>query len=1089
MATRTVISGERLLAKAKFLVICCVLLACCSGMTLLAQTETGTVSGLITDSQGAIVPGAEVQLQSVQRGNSQTVTTNDAGLYVFATVQPGSYQITVRKQGFKQVDLLGMIVNVQDHVEQNFKLELGSVSESITVNGSGLTINTTDASVSTVVDREFVENMPLNGRSFQSLILLAPGVLTTSPQVGAEGGVSGEFSVNGQRTDANSFTVDGLSGNNGVNPGNGSSAASAGGLPASTALGTTQALVSIDALQEFRISTSTYSAEYGRHPGAQISFQTRSGTNDWHGTAFDYFRNTVLDANNWFNTANNPVIPKPAERQNDFGGVLGGPIEIPKLYSGKDRLFFFFSYEGLRLTQPQATQIVYVPSNGTNNTATYSNPLYQNLRANAPAVLQPLLNAFPKPNCTIQENPQCIDYGDGLSPYLVSTSLPSDLDAISVRVDYQVAPRLRLFFRYADTPSSAVASVTTYTQATNFKTQTLAFGVDSTLSPSSSNQFRLGYSPTSGVTAYGLTTLGGGVPLNLLALQGGSGYSQTLLIFPNGEFTQLPQGRFGNRQHQWNVTDTYDWTHGAHNFHAGVDYLRTTSYLNQPGGLSEFPWDLYIYESASNVLLNSLNLGVVQAAGEQDPAFTNFSVFVQDEWRLDSRINLSLGLRWELNPPPTVVGGTQQRTVNGNISDPASLALAPVGTPLYKTTYYNFAPRLGVAAVLRGEPGNETVLRAGGGVFFDTGQDFQGLYGFGYSPGLGAVAVYSPSPGNSVAFPFTPAQMNVVSSLAPPYPTMYVPSRSLQLPYTLQWNVSVEQALGKAQSITLGYVGSNGRRLLEVQSYSLASLNPDFTTVYRYQNGLSSSYNALQLQYKRTLTRSLQVLAAYTWSHALDYESQDATAVPYQRGNSDFDVRNNFTTALSYNLPSHYGERWQQTILGGWGTDLRFTARSGFPVELEGPQLTDALGHQYYSPLNYDGGNPYIYEAGIPGGREFNPAVFSVPLAGENGNSPRNFLRGFGENDIDFAIRREFPLKEQLHLQFRAEAFNLFNHTNFGTVNTTCGTSTPGAVCTNPLLGQATDTLANALGVGGGLSQLYQQGGPRSFQLALKLIF
>jgi hypothetical protein len=187
--------------------------------------------------------------------------------------------------------------------------------------------------------------------------------------------------------------------------------------------------------------------------------------------------------------------------------------------------------------------------------------------------------------------------------------------------------------------------------------------------------------------------------------------------------------------------------------------------------------------------------------------------------------------------------------------------------------------------------------------------------------------------------------MNVVPSLAPPYSLMEFPSRSLQLPYTLQWNVSVEQALGTAQSVTLGYVGSNGRRLLELQYYpNLASLNPDFTQVERYQNGLTSSYNALQLQYKRTLSRGLQVLAAYTWSHALDYESQDFTIEPYQRGNSDFDVRNNFTTALSYNLPIHYGERWQQAVLGGWGTDLRLTARTGFPVELKGPLRTDAQG-------------------------------------------------------------------------------------------------------------------------------------------------
>jgi hypothetical protein len=1050
-----------------------------------AQSTNASLTGFVDDPAKALLSGVSITAINTETGVRAQTFTNSSGQYVLPNLIPGTYRVEVDKQGFRGVIEAGLVLHVQDIVQMNFHMAIGSASETVSVDAGGNQINTTDASVSTVVDRQFVEDMPLNGRSFQSLILLAPGVLTTSPQVGTVLGENGEFSVNGQRTDSNSFSIDGLSGNNGAFASSSAAAAgSAGGLPSSTALGTTQALVSIDALQEFRISTSTYSAEYGRQPGAQISFQTRSGTNDFHGTAFEYLRNTVLDANNWFNDDNNPVIPKTPERQNDFGGVFGGPIDIPKLYSGKDRLFFFFSYEGLRLTQPQAATITYVPSNGTDNTATYSNPLYKNLRANAPAALQPVLNAFPKPNCTIAENPQCIDYGDGLSPYIVSTSLPSSLDSISARVDFQAAPWLRLFFRYADTPSSAVTSVTTFTDATNFKTQTVAFGADSTISASSSNQFRLGYSPTIGATTYGSTTLGGGIPFNLLALQGGSGQGIFGFDFPNGETPGLAQAYYGTRQHQWNLTDTYSWTHGAHNFRAGLNYLRTTSYLNQPG-FSFFPFDYYIYESASSILQNSLDYGQVEVASEQDPAFTTFSAFIQDEWRLNRRLGLSLGVRWELNPPPSVVGGTQQRTLDGNISDPSTLTLAAAGTPLYKTTYYNFAPRLGVAAILRGQPENETVLRAGGGVYFDTGQDFYELYGQGLSPGLRALAVYGGS--TTAAFPFTSSQMNVVPSLAPPYEQMFVVSRSLQLPYTLQWNVSVEQALGKAQSFTVGYVGSNGRRLLELQAYVLSSLNPDFTSVEIYQNGLTSNYNALQTQYKRTLSRGLQVLAAYTWSHALDYASQDAGILPYQYGNSDFDVRNNFTTALSYNLPGQYGERWQQTILGGWGTDLQFTARTGFPVQLSGPEGRDPSGNVYFSMLNYNSSDPYLYKSGIPGGRQFNPAVFSVPLAGESGNSPRNFLRGFGENEINLAIRREFPLKEQLHLQFRAEAFNLFNHPNFGSLNLTCGTSTPGATCTNPLLGQATDTLANALG--GGLSQLYQQGGPRSLQLAVKLIF
>src|SRR5437764_982441 len=244
----------------------------------------------------------------------------------------------VRKEGFKEIAIKEFQLFVQDKLEQNFALEIGSVSESVTVNANEVNINTTDASVSTVVDQTYIKNMPLNGRSFQDLILLTPGIVTQSSQSGANfntgPGITGEFSVNGQRAEANNYTVDGVSGNvgaaaDGVALINGASAS--GSLPAATALGTTQALVSVDDLQEFRVSSSSYSAEYGRNPGGQFAFETKSGTNQWHGTAYDYVRNDFFDANDWFNNYQN--VKEPALRQNDFGGTVGGPIRIPHLYN------------------------------------------------------------------------------------------------------------------------------------------------------------------------------------------------------------------------------------------------------------------------------------------------------------------------------------------------------------------------------------------------------------------------------------------------------------------------------------------------------------------------------------------------------------------------------------------------------------------------------------------------------------------------------------------------------------------------------------------------------------------------------------
>ncbi len=267
---------------------------------LYAQSETASISGRVTDPNGGVVPNTTVEAIQEDTNVKATTQTNGDGLYYFASLHPANYRVIVSKDGFKQVIQADVILHVQDALTLNFALQLGSVSESITVTADHSNINTTDASVGTVVDRNFVENIPLNGRSFQSLILLTPGVTAV---LGASTNVSGEFSVNGQRTETNYYMVDGVSANSGMTNIN-----YMGGTPGETTLGTTQSLVSIDALQEFRINTSTYSAEYGRTPGAQISFQTRSGTNTWHGSLFDYFRNGALDSNNWFNVS---VVARP----------------------------------------------------------------------------------------------------------------------------------------------------------------------------------------------------------------------------------------------------------------------------------------------------------------------------------------------------------------------------------------------------------------------------------------------------------------------------------------------------------------------------------------------------------------------------------------------------------------------------------------------------------------------------------------------------------------------------------------------------------------------------------------------------------
>src|SRR5436190_304453 len=379
---------------------------------LRAQSTNASLTGRVSDPQKALIADAKVAAISTSTNVRAETTTNGSGEYYLANLAPAVYRIEIEKPGFKKLVKPDLVLHVQDALKLDFEMTLGDVSETVTVEAGSPLVNTESATVSTVIDRTFVENLPLNGRSFQTLIALTPGVVFTATTFNDQG----QFSVNGQRADANYFTVDGVSANFGVT-GFGSMVQTAGGAqPALSASGGTNSLVSVDAMQEFRVQTSSFTPEFGRTPGGQISIVTRSGTSAFHGTLFEYFRNSVLDARDWFVNANG--LAKPQERQNDFGGVFGGPLR-------KDRAFFFFSYEGLRLRQP-STQQTAVPDAAA--------------RQQAPLAIRPYLNAFPVANGP--------SVGTGLAQFNASYSNPSTLNATSIRLDHTINSKLSLFGRY-----------------------------------------------------------------------------------------------------------------------------------------------------------------------------------------------------------------------------------------------------------------------------------------------------------------------------------------------------------------------------------------------------------------------------------------------------------------------------------------------------------------------------------------------------------------------------------------------------------------------------------------------------------------
>ena len=1028
----------------------------------LGFAQSAQIQGQVADSTGAVIPKATVRIVNQSTGTERKVATNGSGQYDVPGLDPSVYKIFVQAPGFSTAVSTPITLDVAQNAVLDFKMQIGSEAQSITVDGSGLQINTTDASVSTVVDRNFVANIPLNGRSFQSLILLTPGTVTNSPQATSTLGFAGEFSVNGQRTESNSYTVDGVSANIGAS-GNSSGGSVSGSLPPSTALGTTQALVSVDALQEFRVESSSYSAEYGRNPGGQFSMVTRSGTNDWNGTVFEYFRNNALDANSWFNDNTTPVTAKTAERQNDFGGTFGGPIRIPHLYDGKDRTFFFVSYEGLRLQQPIAATMTPVPNLATRQSATS-------------AVLQ-MLNAFPLPTAGAP------DLGSGLGEFIGAWSNPSSVNATSVRIDHNLGLRTHLFFRFSDTPSSGdtrgaylQASIPSVNTVASYSSHTYTFGATTNITRHIDNEFRLNFSNTSAQSRATPDAFGGAIPVDLSQLQDASEDATTSVLLRFGSYIpRLTQSFLGGTQQQWNAVDTTTQQRGKHTIKMGVDWRRVAPTITQSS-----PYIQYQFRSAAAAASSSIFAAYVQSDASNYPVYVNFSAFAQDEWRLRPKLTLSMGLRWDVNPAPGVSKGIAPYTVTG-LDNFTNLALAPEGTPLWKTSWYNFAPRLGFAYVLNSDVAHETVLRGGGGVFFDTGQQLA-AYAFN-GPGYSATNYYGSAYGTPASFPLlAPNTMPSVSeSLVPPYGAVYTSPSHLQLPYTFQWNASLEQALGKSQSLTISYVGANGRRLLEQQYYAdISSYNPNFSSLYVITNGLTSSYNALQVKFQRQISKGLQVLGSYTWAHSLDYGSFNS-AFPYKRGNADQDVRNNASAALSYDLPHSDTSTWMTALTSSWSIDGRFTARTGFPVPLNGNELTDpTTGQIFYSGLNIVPNAPlFLYgsRSEYPGGRTINPAAFSLPLGNDYGNAPRNFVYGFGAVQTDISIRRSFPLYDKVHGEFRAESFNTFNHPNFGEIDGNYG---------DVQFGQAIAILSQSLGT---LSPLYQMGGPRSLQLSLRIMF
>jgi hypothetical protein len=1036
----------------------------CIAPAMFAQSATATLSGTVEDQNGAVVAAVSITLRNVDTGLKREATTNEDGAFTVPLLPPGKYVVQAQREGFQRYEFPGVVLNVGDQKALKIRLKTGDVNEKVEVATEASLINES-ATVGTVIDRRFVSDLPLNGRSFQSLINLTPGVVITQ----ASALEQGQFSVNGQRADANYFTVDGVSANLGVSTNSdGLGQSAAGALPGLTAFGGTNNLVSIDALQEFKILTSTFAPQYGRTPGGQVSVVTRSGTNQFHGTVFEYFRNDALDANDWF--ANQKRLAKPALRQNDFGGVLGGPII-------KDHLLFFFSYEGLRLRLPQTRVNNLVPSLAARNAAVPS--------------MQSLLKAFPVPNGR--------DLGNGTAEFNATYSDPSRLDATGIRIDYAPTGRISFFGRYNHAPSESTQrpSVLSALSTGSSRTRTLTIGSAQNLSAMVTNELRFNYSRAEAHLFNVGDNFGGAVApsiSDLLPTGVDAQHARFILLILGGPGAYFLGEGANNKQRQINLVDDLSVTRGNHEMKFGVDF-RTLKPNAGPTNYQE--QGLFLSVQGANgaatprTAISGSPFQTIVTVGEAVPLlYRNFSVYGQDAWRVSSRLTATYGLRWDINPAPRGADGLTLTTVQG-LNNPATMTLAPAGTPLYHTSYHNFAPRLGLSYELFHSDTRSTLLRGGIGIFYDLG-----------AGSLGNIASNFPHSTQLVlfggTFPLTtpPPAINRV----PPVGVVYVADPDLQLPRIYQWNASVEQGLTRHESLTVTYVGALGRRLLRQDN--LVAPNSLFNSLINVtRNGATSDYHALQVQLNRRLSRGLQLLASYTWSHSIDIASNDSNIAGFtpnsivvgafdpriDRGSSDFDIRHSFSSALSYNIPEpKWDRKWK--VLRDWSVDLIGFARSAPPVDLTAGSLFGAVTTNAIRPDIVAGKPFYLQDPNVPGGRRLNAAAFAAPpqvnfSVVRQGTLGRNVFRGYGAWQLDAALHRVFKIHENFNLQLQAEAFNLFNHPNFGSPNTNVADSQ---------FGLSSAMLGRTLGTGtqnGGFSPLYQIGGPRSMQLVVKLNF
>jgi len=1062
------------------------------------QSFRGSIRGTVTDPSGSVIAGAKVSARNIGTGQQREAATGADGGYVLAELPAGEYTVTAESAGLSP-SAQNVQVNVGLDTTANFDLtKVEKRTEQLTVTAEAPVIETTRDVLGEIVERKLVVDLPLNGRDFGKLVALTPGVTVDPSGVAGTQGGFGQFNINGNRDRSNNYSLDGTDNND---PYFNNSALNQVGITGAPAT-----LLPIDAIQEFNLQ-SQFGAEYGRNSGSVVNIVTRSGTNQFHGSAFEFLRNSALDARNFFNTE-----PRHTSfRNNNFGAAVGGPVV-------KDKTFFFGAYEGQR-EAVGSDFVLGVPTNQEISQAQVLALSSGQIVTVNPALLNILSTFYPTSDSS------------SIASVVNDTN---NLDNLNIKLEHNLANNELITGRYAFGQSNQSfplgsqggfgkgSRLPEFAQTSPARVQVASFSWLSTLSATSINEVRVGYSryrtsfssvdlnqkfdPASlGTTQFPFNLGTGKLGLPELDFSGG-------IENLGAQGFSVPRGRTSET---YQFLDNFTWLHGKHTFKFGGEFrwAAVDNFNdNLERGILSFGSDNSSFQcqvnplpgcddavstSLANLFIGNTFPSILTGNTQRTTYNKGLSFFGQDDYRLAPKFTLNLGLRWEYFGPLS-----EKHNLLSNIGNDGLLAM--VGTDgvsgAYKRQLTNFSPRIGLAWNVS----PNTVVRGGYGIFYDyVPQDllianFPSSAGIATNP-IGPLPVY-PMNYDPTAFDGTNAGAPIFTvNNSGPF-NVFVTPRNFRTPYVQNFNVNVQQRLAENTSLEIGYVGSKGTHLVRLYDANQPDANFNFpNSNFMYEDTLapnaSSTYHALQSTLRIQGAHGVSGFATYNYSKSLDDASdgidfvagaafpQDSTNLKAERGPSTFDTKHRFTAALNYDLPAWHA--LPKTIGAGWSLNWVVSAQSGRPIPIANGN--DNSGRFYFNqrPNLLPGVSP-ILPNWTPASGYLNPLAFQQPADGTFGNLSRNSIYGPGYTNVDFSLLKNTRLLEHLGIQFRAEFFNILNHPNFALPS--AGSFTPGLdqfgglqVSPQGTISQTPDVAQGNPGLGGG--------GPRVIQVGLKLVF